>query len=165
MDRIADAYGGLFHLAGLPFVKRDRVGLVGFATGAIFVLTLAEPQSQSSVVNVENLGFRAGVAYYPPCGALGLNQKTAFPLLILMGRDDRRALARACEEVARPASGEGNSVEVQIYPGVKHGFADPHWGTSGEVLGFPAAYEPNAAEDSLSRAREFLNRAVGGSTP
>ena len=33
VDRVADAYGGLFYLAGLPFVQRDRVGLLGFATG------------------------------------------------------------------------------------------------------------------------------------
>ena len=165
VDRIADAYGGLFYLAELPFVQRDHVGLLGFATGSVFVLTLAEPQTQSSVVNSENLVFKAGVTYYPQCAGLGSGQKTAFPLLILIGRDDQRALARACEEVARPASGEGNPVEVQVYPGVKHGFADPHWGAKGEILGFPAAYDANAAEDALSRAREFLDRNVGGKSP
>jgi dienelactone hydrolase len=165
VDRIADAYGGLFYLAGLPFVQRDRVGLLGFATGGVFVLTLAEPQAQSSVVNDENLGFKAGIAYYPECTALGLVQKSAFPLLILVGKDDQRTRAQACEEIARPASGEGNPIEVQVYPGVKHGFADPYWGASGEILGFPAAYDLGAAENALSRAHEFLDRAVKGKSP
>jgi dienelactone hydrolase len=141
------------------------VGLLGFATGGVFVLTLAEPQAQSSVVNDENLGFKAGIAYYPECTALGLVQKSAFPLLILVGKDDQRTRAQACEEIARPASGEGNPIEVQVYPGVKHGFADPYWGASGEILGFPAAYDLGAAENALSRAHEFLDRAVKGKSP
>ena len=165
VDRIADAYGGLFYLAGLPFVQRDRVGLLGFATGGVFVLTLAEPQTQSSVVNAENLGFKAGLAYYSPCAALGQTQKTAFPLLILIGRDDQRTRVQSCEEAARPASAEGNPIEVHVYPGVKHGFADPYWGATGEILGFPAAYDPNAAEDALTRTREFLDRTIKGKSP
>lgn len=162
VDRVADAYGGLFHLAGLPFVQRDRVGLLGFATGGVFVLTLAEPQTQSSVVNSENLSFKDGVVYYAPCAEL--IQKPAFPLLILVGRDDQRTGAH-CEEGLRPTSAEGNPVEVHGYPGVKHGFADPHWGASGEILGFPAAYDPTAAEDALARAHEFLDRTLKGKSP
>jgi dienelactone hydrolase len=165
VDRIADAYGGLFYLAGLPFVQRDRVGLLGFATGGVFVLTLAEPQTQSSVVNDKSLGFKAGVVYYAPCAALGLIPKPAFPLLVLAGRDDRRTGVQNCEEVARPASTEVNPVEVQIYPGVTHGFADPYWGATGEILGFPAAYDPKAAEDALARAHAFLDRTLSGKTP
>jgi len=165
VDRIADAYGGLFYLAGLPPVQRDRVGLVGFATGGVFVLTLAEPQSQSSVVNDESLNFRAGMAYYPECTALGQIQKAAFPLLILVGREDERTRAQGCEEVARPASGDGNSIEVQVYPGVKHGFADPYWGANGEILGFAAAYDAKAAEDALARAHAFFDRTLKGKSP
>jgi dienelactone hydrolase len=162
VDRVADAYGGLFYLAGLPFVQRDRVGLLGFATGGVFVLTLAEPQTQSSVVNSENLSFKGGVVYYAPCAEL--IQKPAFPLLILVGRDDQRTGAH-CEEGARSTSTEGNPVEVHVYPGVKHGFADPHWGPPGEILGFPAAYDPKAAEDALARAHEFLDRTLGRKSP
>jgi len=160
VDRIADAYGGPFYVAGLPFVQRDRVGLLGFATRGVFVLTLAEPQSQSSVVNGDNLSFKAGVAYYPECTALGSVQKAAFPLQILVGQDDQRTRAQSCEEAVRPASGDGNSIDVEVYPGVKHGFADPHWGTAGEVLGFPAAYDQKAAENALARAREFFNHTL-----
>ncbi len=162
VDRVADAYGGLFHLAGLPFVQRDRVGLLGFATGGVFVLTLAEPQTQSSVVNDQSLGFKAGIVYYAPCAALELIQKPAFPLLILAGWDDQRTGVQTCEKVARPASADANPVEVHVYPDVKHGFADPHWGEAGEILGFPAAYNPKASEDALARTREFLDRTIGG---
>jgi dienelactone hydrolase len=91
--------------------------------------------------------------------------KAAFPLLILAGRDDQRTGVQTCEDVARPGSAEGNPVEVHVYPGVKHGFADPHWGTTGEILGFPAAYDPGAAEDALARAHEFLDRTVKGKSP
>jgi dienelactone hydrolase len=164
VDRIGDAHGG-FHVAGLPFVQRDRVGLLGFATGSTFVLTLAEPQTRSSVVNPENIEFRTGVAYYPLCAGLGLVEKTTFPLLILVGRDDQRTLARACEEVARPASAGSNSVDVHVYSGVKHGFADPHWGAAGEVVGYPTAYDAAAAEDSLMRVGEFLNRTLAATVP
>jgi dienelactone hydrolase len=71
VDRVADAFGGLFHLAGLPFVQREHVGLLGFATGGVFVETLAEPETQSSVVNVENLSFKGGVVYHATCAGVG----------------------------------------------------------------------------------------------
>jgi dienelactone hydrolase len=58
-----------------------------------------------------------------------------------------------------------HSIEVQVYPDVKHGFADPHWGASGEILGFLAAYDPNAAENALVRAHEFVDRTIKGKSP
>lgn len=100
--------------------------------------------------------------YYAPCAALELIQKPAFPLLVLAAREDRRTWVQTCEKVARPASADGNPVEVHVYPDVKHGFADPHWGANGEILGFPAAYDPKAAEDALARTHEFLDRTMGG---
>jgi dienelactone hydrolase len=162
VDRIADAYGGLFHLAGLPFVQRDRVGVLGFGTGGVFVNTLAEPETQSSVVNDRKLSFKAGVVFYAPCAGLG--QKRAFTVLLLIGRDDQRT-GVPCEEVPRPTSADGNATEVHVYPAVKHGFADPHWGANGAINGFPAVYDANAAEDSLSRTREFLDRNLAGKLP
>lgn len=165
VDRVADAYGALFYLARMPFVRRDEVGLLGYATGSVFVLTLSEPQSQSSVVNEQNLGFKAGVAYYPECSALGQVQKAAFPLLILVGQDDQRTRAQACKEIARPASEGGTFIGVQVYPGVKHGFADPYWGATGEILGVPATYDANAAEDALSRTHDFLDHFTKGKAP
>jgi dienelactone hydrolase len=114
------------------------------------------------VVNSENLSFKGGVVYYAPCAEL--LQKPAFPLLILVGQDDRRTGAH-CDEGVRSTSTDGNPVEVHVYPGVKHGFADPHWGASGEILGFPAAYDPKAAEDAQARAHEFLDRTLGRKSP
>ena len=159
VDRVADAFGALFHLAGLPFVQRDRVGLLGFATGGVFVETLAEPETQSSVVNGGNLSFKGGVVFYATCA--GVVQKPVFPLLLLVGRDDRRT-GVPCEEVSRASSTEASQTEVHVYPGVKHGFADPYWGANGEILGFPAAYDPNAAEEALARTRAFLDQTVRG---
>lgn len=165
VDRVADAYGALFYLASLPSVDRNRVAVLGFATGGVFVLTLAEPQTQSSVVNEGKLGFAAGVVFYPSCGTFEARQETAFPLLILVGQDDVRAHARECESMARPQQSDRLAIEVKTYPGVRHGFADPVWSTRKEVFGFEAAYDASAGEDAMLRTREFLNRTTRGSSP
>jgi dienelactone hydrolase len=67
VDRLADAYGGLFYLARLPFVDHKRVGVVGVSLGGKTALFLSDPQTVDQVANPEKLTFKAGVAFYPPC--------------------------------------------------------------------------------------------------
>jgi dienelactone hydrolase len=152
VDRVADAYGALFHLAAQPFVDRNRVGVLGVSMGARAVLSIAERQVSEGVVNPDNLTFKAGVAYYPRCALL--SDKTMYPLLIVVGSEDQWTPARACEELVAGRAGDSAPVDVAIYPGVHHGFIEPDW-TSGQ--GFKVEYNPQAAEDSLGRVHGFLD--------
>ena len=152
VDHFADAYGGLFYLAGLPFVDRSRIAVLGIANGGRVALTLADAQASEMVVNPEKLTFKAGIAYYPECGHT--SGKVMFPVLIMIGRDDQWARAKSCEDMMTRRAGDGAPMNLTVYPDSRHSFAEPdHMAPS---------YNEKAAEDSLRRAREFLARNVKG---
>jgi dienelactone hydrolase len=156
VDRFADAYGGLSYLAHLPFVDRSRIAALGIANGGRIALALAEAQGGDLVVdlvvNPEKLTFKAAVAYYPECGLV--SDKLVLPVLIMIGRDDQWARARSCEELAARRAGDGASIDLTVYPDVRHSFLEPD---------YMAEYAETAAEDSLRQARAFLARNLGGS--
>nr|WP_245439880.1 dienelactone hydrolase family protein [Microvirga aerophila] len=161
VDRASDAYGGLYYLAKLPLVDRNRVGVLGISTGGSVVLSIADSLGGSTVVNPENLTFKAGVAYYPRCAIF--SGKIMFPLLIMIGRNDQWHLARACEELAAGRANDSAATDLVVYPDAHHGFVEPNWGTGQSVLGFRLEYEAKTAQDSFGRAKAFLARNLGGS--
>ena len=52
VDTLADAYGALLYLATQPFVDKQRVGVLGIASGGRVALTVADPQVQEVLVNL-----------------------------------------------------------------------------------------------------------------
>lgn len=105
--RAADARAALAHLRSLPYVQRERIGLMGGSHGGATTLaTLATPGS----------GFVAAVALYPRC-ALFPQLRPDVPLLILIGELDDWTPAKDC----RPLAPEQN-VTLKIYPGAHHSF-------------------------------------------
>jgi len=160
VDRVADAYGGLYYLAGLPFVDRSRVGIFGVSIGGKVALVLANTQTDATVFNPEKLTFKAGVAYYPTCTVS--NEMATFPLLIMIGRDDRLVNVRACENLAAQRAGNNIATRLTIYPGAHHGFIERDWSPGRETFGARFEYNGEAAEDSLRQAREFLARNLKG---
>jgi dienelactone hydrolase len=160
VDRASDAYGGLYYLAGLPVVDRGRIGVLGISTGGNVVLSVADALGGSTVVNPENLTFKAGVAYYPRCAIF--SGKIMFPLLIMIGRNDQWHLARACEELTASTTKDSAATDLVIYPDAHHGFVETNWGTGQSVLGFRLEYDEKTAQDSLRRAQDFLARNLRG---
>jgi dienelactone hydrolase len=155
VDRLSDAYGGLFYLARLPFVDRNRVGVVGVSMGGKTALFLTDPQTDGTVANPEKLTFKAGVAFYPPCNLW--HETATFPVLLMIGQQDRSTCDRLA---ARPAG----ATELVVYPDAHHGFVETDWSTAQQVSGVRYEYDEKAAEDALVRAREFLSKNLG-STP
>ena len=133
-------------------MDRNRIAALGIASGGTIALTLAEAQETDRVVNPEKLTFKAAIAYYPKCGQT--NDRVAFPVLIMIGRDDQWARARSCEDLVTHWAGDSASIDLTVYPDVRHSFLEPD---------YMAGYNETAAEDSLRRARAFLTRNLSGS--
>jgi dienelactone hydrolase len=162
VDRSADAYGGLFYLAGLPFVDRHRVGLLGIGNGGRIALTMGEAQEGEMIVNPDKLTFKAAVAYYPQCGNTG--EKVSFPVLIMIGRDDQLARAQSCEDLLARRASDSAPTDVIVYPGVHNGFVESDR-VAGMIFGIAwGEYNQKAAEESLNKARDFLGRHLGGTS-
>ena len=104
--RAGDARAAGAYLRTLPYIDKDRIGLMGGSHGGFTTLvTLSRPGS----------GFAAAVALYPRC-QFSRQLKPDVPLLILIGELDDWTPARDCVPLA------GERVTVKVYPGAHHSF-------------------------------------------
>jgi len=165
-DQSGDAYRALDWLAKRPFVRADRVALLGFSMGGTATLLALE---RDTVASRSGAKFRAGLAFYPSCsGASGI---FAVPSLILIGELDDWTPAAACREMIAGRSGTGvtrkpgdrSTVDLVLYPGAQHGFDIPALQPMAgvELLGHRLAYDEAATIDATRRLREILQLMSG----
>jgi dienelactone hydrolase len=155
MRRTADAYGALAFLARQPFVDTRRVAAVGFSQGGWITLSVAETRSFEPFVLPSNLRFRAAVAFYPPCRAVGL--RPGIPTLILIGAVDDWTPSEDCSHTVVRWGTEGPPIEQVVYPGTHHGFYYPHLQPGRTLFGHWVEYNGDAADNASVRMRQFLN--------
>jgi len=146
--RIAeDLRGAVAYLRSLQNVSPDRVGALGWCMGGGYVLLLA----------VAEPALAAGVIYYgpvtPPPGppASDLVNIRA-PLIAYFGEEDDGLALPPIKMFADNMRQAGKHLELHIYPGVGHGFAERHSGepTHGEH------HVSDAAADSWNKTLAFL---------
>ena len=135
-DRPKDAYAALQYLQAQPFVRPDRIGLMGWSQGgAIALLSINDKSIGRPAALTQD--FVAAVAFYP--GACSERQQskpftevepqhwtTAIPLLVLFGEADTWTLFPPCEAFISAAKARGNPVELKSYPSAVHGFDAPN---------------------------------------
>ena len=154
--RRSDAYGALAFLAGQTFVDPQRVAAVGFSQGGWVALLVADEISFELFVRPGNLRFRAVVALYPVCGAVG--GSPVIPTLILIGALDEWTPAADCSEKIDAWRTDGVPIEQVVYPTAHHGFYYLELQPGRTIFGRWAEYNEEAATDASRRMREFLNR-------
>jgi len=117
-ERVDDAYAALQWLSRRADVKADRIGVLGWSNGGSGTLyTLRASRTEQR--------FRAGVAFYPGCGALSRSKspyRPYAPLLVLAGEADDWTPAAPCIELTKIAKGQGAAMEIVTYPGAHHSF-------------------------------------------
>jgi carboxymethylenebutenolidase len=138
---LADLKGAWAHLQGMAGVRKDRIGVIGWCMGGRYALRLA----------VEEPALAAAVAYYgaPPTDAAAIERIKA-PVLGNFGAEDKGPspeAVRAFEEAMKKA---GKSVDVKVYEGAGHAFANVNnpWG----------GYRKEAAADAWKRTLAFFER-------
>lgn len=166
MRRPADAYGALAYLQGLPFVAKDRIGVIGWSNGGGAVLFAIAKRSPGQPAALAGPDFRAAIAFYPgSCNEqrLGADWSTSIPLLILIGGSDVWTPARPCQELVDRAVAQGAPVEFHAYPGVYHDFDWPNakrreltaYTTRDGVVPITGE-DPAAHADAVQRVEAFL---------
>jgi dienelactone hydrolase len=168
--RPADAYGALAYLQSLPFVTRDRIGMIGWSLGGGAVLNTVSSRSSGRPAGFAGPDFRAAVAFYPAsCSEQrqGTAWTTSIPLLILVGDKDVWTPAAPCQAFADNASRRGVPVEFHAYPGAYHDFDWPGlkrrelqaYATRDGVVPITGE-DPVAHADALERVPAFLARHI-----
>jgi carboxymethylenebutenolidase len=145
-DRIARdlkaAYGWLEARAD---VKKDRIGAIGWCMGGRYTLDLATREP----------GLAAAVAYYgaPPTDAAAIAAIKA-PVLGNFGGDDKGPAPEQVKAFEAAMKKAGKTIDVKIYPGAGHAFANVHnpWG----------GYREEAAKDAWARTTAFLAKHLKG---
>ena len=166
-NRARDAYGALVFLQTQPFVRPDRVGVIGWSQGGGNVLSAIGAPSPARPAQLPQGDFRAAVAFYPTwCDGQRMRARwtNAVPLLVLVGSEDNGNPAGACKLLLDGAATRGGQVEMQVYPGAYHHFDWPD--LSRHELPSRAAdgavrieqTDQAARQDAFSRVPAFLSR-------
>lgn len=167
-ERPRDAYGALRFLQSQPFVRPDRVGLLGWSNGGSTVLASIAVRLPIRPADAER-GFRTAVAFYPGC-RISLERswwKPAVPLSIFIGASDDWTPAEPCVELGERARALGVAMEVTTYPGAYHGFDAPNTPlqvrtgvattASGQAM---VGTHPEARRDAIERTLAIFRAAL-----
>lgn len=117
--RADDAMSALTWLQAQPFVKGDRIALMGQSHGGgSALLALHEGTARGR-------GFVAGLLMYPAC-AYGSAAKVqlARPTLVFIGDDDNWTPLAACETL-KSSQRVSQRMELVVMPGAAHSFDNP----------------------------------------
>lgn len=153
-ERGRDAVAAADWLAAQPYVKADRIGLVGWSHGgssSLAAIALSKP---------ERTDFRAAAIFYPGCWQfLGQGWKPRMKAVILHGIEDDWTDIAPCDALSKESG-----VAIVRYPGAHHGFDAPDQ----PIRTRPAAYSKNdsgmvtlgtnepARADAMSRVMRLL---------
>ena len=170
--RPKDAYGALSYLQAQPFVRADRVGLIGWSQGGGATLFSIGNRSLGRPASLPQGDFRVAVAFYPgSCNAerQPSDWTSRIPLLVLMGAEDVWTPAAPCKSFLDSSIARGAPIEMQIYPGAYHGFDAPNqyrlelpqYRTRAGVVPIVGT-DPAGRQDALARVPAFLARYLAG---
>src|SRR3989442_13422844 len=120
-ERFDDAVGALRFLHELPYVDRDRVGVIGWSNGGVFAMSLVNGRShergRKRGVTLPEPGVRAAVAVYPGgCPSL-VKELAVRPLLVLVGGADDWAIPGRCVAMAEAMRARGADVLLVLHHG------------------------------------------------
>jgi len=142
---LGDLKAAWAHLQSRKDVKKDRIGVVGWCLGGRYALLLATEQPE----------LKAAVAYYgaPPTDPAAIARIQA-RVLGNYGADDQGPSPAAVREFEAAMKKAGKSIDVKIYEGAPHAFANENnpWG----------GYRKDAAADAWQRTLAFFDASLKG---
>ena len=139
---ISDLQEAFQFLSRRPYVKKGKVGSVGWCFGGGYSLGLAISQPDLA----------ACVVYYGRLESDAARlSKIRSPVLGFFGQDDASIPVAAVNGFEAAMKQEGRQIETHIYPGAGHAFANP---TRTD------AYRPDATKDSWARMMKFLGTTL-----
>jgi carboxymethylenebutenolidase len=129
------------YLQTRPDVQKDRIGAIGWCMGGRYALALA----------TEEPTLAAAVAYYgaPPTDAQMIARIKA-PVLGNYGAEDKGPSPEQVKEFEAAMKKAGKTIDVKIYPGAGHAFANENNPWKG--------FRPEAAKDAWARTVAFFKK-------
>lgn len=138
---VAMLNAGVAYLQGLPSVRKDRVGAVGFCFGGGMTWRLA----------TSNASLRAAVPFYGPNPPLEDVPKIKAAILAIYGGEDTR-ITGGMPAIREAMQRAGVTFDVVVYPGVNHAF----FNDTGE------RYHEVSARDAWQRTLAWFEKYLKG---
>lgn len=164
-ERVEDARAARRWLQDQPFVRADRVSLLGWSNGGVATLWAVRPQAAPRDGKPD---FRSAVALYPGCRQASERAWSArLPTLILIGAADDWTPADACDRMVAEARRRSALVSLVTFPGAYHGFDHPDMklrvrtGMAFSADGSGRVHlgtDPAARAEAVRRVPEWLKR-------
>ncbi len=164
VERVRDTGVAKNWLQEQPWVKADRVFLVGWSHGGSTALWAVRPGEGRA----GKADFRAVIAFYPGCRVPARRGwSTRLPMLILIGEADDWTPVEPCREMVKSVGERPGRLELVIYPGAYHAFDNPNTplrtrtGLAYTADGSGTARigtDPAARADAIRRVTEWLAR-------
>ena len=150
-----DALGALDYLATLPSVDANRVGVMGFSTGAIainrYIVTLVRKTTEA-------VNFKAAIAMYGTCWGISYSYNAdSVPLMAIAGEKDVNH-APACISAAE---GYLPEIEVHVLPGAYHAFDSRSASGRTDSGGSYMQYSESATNKARQLTKEFFAKHLG----
>jgi len=170
-ERPYDAYGALQWLQAQPYVRPDKVALVGWSNGAMTLLWTLKDDAKARPTDLAH-DFVAGVAFYPGCIDVGkTDYKPKVPVLLQVGLADNWTLPKPCLALVEEANGRGGTrMEIDAYKDAVHGFDSPdstlRTVTTSSTSSKSGQREvrvgtnPEARQKAIERVTAYLKRAL-----
>ena len=151
LDRVQDAFAAKRYLLKLPFIKKDKIALLGFSHGGITSIISSLKLEKLKIKNP----FSVVIAFYPYCFNIKENQQLNNPLMILIGQADDWTPAHLCT-VYKNKLAKNKDFILKIYPDAHHGF---DWeGVDVKSNGHVIREDPDAFTDSQKMVKMFLSK-------
>jgi dienelactone hydrolase len=160
-ERARDVQAARAYLAGLPIVKADRIGLMGWSNGGSTVLSAI---SMGAPGRPQTGNFKAAVAFYPGC-FFQMKDTTwtpAAPTLILIGLSDDWTPAPLCQSLVDRLTGNPIPITMHGYPDTHHAFDAPNLalrvrtGVNTKSGTATIGTNPAAREDAIARTLAYF---------
>ena len=151
--RADDAASALAWLTTQPYVKSDRVAIMGQSQGGTALLfALSEGAGTTDA-------FVAGLAMYPACiRALNNNLRLSKPVVVLIGSEDTLTPPADCERL-QARQPDKSKIDLIVYPGAAHEFDNPV--SSYLFLGkYRAGEHPTSRAEAQARVAEWIEMVL-----
>jgi carboxymethylenebutenolidase len=136
----------IHHLKGLPDVRGDRLGIVGFCVGGTIAFLTACRHASAIKAAVSFYG--GGIGADTPSAPINLADRLQSPILCLFGETDKMIPMDQVRRIDETLKRLKKTAEVKVYKGAGHGF----------FCNDRASYEPSAAQNAWEMTRSLFSK-------
>ncbi|MBM3947051.1 MAG: dienelactone hydrolase family protein, partial [SAR202 cluster bacterium] len=140
------------YLQGLPIVRPDRIGITGFCAAFPLVFACHNPRIACAVSFYNQMHYGPDTQADPTVMPIDRLPSLWCPWQGHYGAEDGAIPLDQREEFLKVAARYKKSVDLHVYPGAGHGFAEPGG----------RAYHQHAATQAWDRAKAFFARHLKG---